>query len=255
MLKEKSRLEAKIAEIDEQIRKLPLGKFVCCHAKNCTKWYCSDGHKKKYIKKEERDLAGKLLYKKYLTFLLEELTHEKQAVESYLDQHKEEIPKSSQLMAESPEFQKLLKPFQNSIRKELEEWMNVPYEKNPFRPQDLKVKTPSGEYVRSKSEAFIYSCLMKYNIPFRYEFRLIVGDKVIYPDFTIRHPKTGEYFYFEHCGRMDKPKYAYDSFDRLGIYYKIGVIPGINLITTYENEANPLSMELVEKIIQYYFCD
>ena len=255
MLKEKNRLEAKIAEIDEEIRKLPPGKFVCCHGKNCTKWYWSDGHKKRYIKKEEQYLAGKLLYKKYLTFLLEELTNEKQAVESYLDLHVEEIPKSSQLMAESPEFQKLLEPFHKPMNKELEEWMNAPYEKNPYRPQDLIVKTPSGEYVCSKSEAFIYACLMKYHIPFRYECKLIAGNKVMYPDFTIRHPKTGQYFYFEHCGLMDKAQYAYDSFDRLGTYYKIGVIPGINLILTYENEENPLSMELVEKIIQYYFCD
>ena len=96
-------------------------------------------------------------------------------------------------------------------------------------------------------------CLVKYKIPFRYECALVIDGKIIYPDFVIRHPRTGEYFYWEHFGRMHKPDYAQDSFDKLKKYYKKGLVPGINLITTYESENHPLSMEMVEKIIEYYF--
>lgn len=90
-------------------------------------------------------------------------------------------------------------------------------------------------------------------IPFRYECSLQLGDVTIFPDFTIRHPKTGEIYYWEHFGLMDNPTYCKNSISKLQLYASQGIVPSIQLITTYETKENPLSAELVGKIIQHYY--
>ena len=131
------------------------------------KWFRSDGHKKEYIKKQDRKLAEALAKKKYLTLQLEETLHEKRAIQIYLDHHIEEIPKSIQLISQSPEYTKLLESYIKIEHEEWEKWMNQSYEKNPFFPEQLNQKTSTGECVRSKSEAIIYSYLKTNKIPFR----------------------------------------------------------------------------------------
>ena len=95
--------------------------------------------------------------------------------------------------------------------------------------------------------------LYQNQIPFRYECALTLGNTLLHPDFTIRHPATGEYYYWEHFGLMDQPVYASNAFSKLRLYAENGILPGIHLITTYETLEHPLSMEMVEKIIKYYF--
>ena len=119
MLQEAQRLEKEIQETQNLIDQLPEGKFICCQGKNCYKWYRSDGHMKTYIKKENRDLAEDLLYKKYLQALIEDLSHEKEAIELYLHHH-QDISKEDQLMACSPEYSKLLSRYFKSENKELD---------------------------------------------------------------------------------------------------------------------------------------
>lgn len=63
-------------------------------------------------------------------------------------------------------------------------------------PENLKNKIGKNEFVRSKSEAIIGKVLRMNYIPFRYECPIILNGVTIYPDFTIRHPKTGETYYF-----------------------------------------------------------
>lgn len=91
------------------------------------------------------------------------------------------------------------------------------------------------------------------HIPFRYECALSLGETTIFPDFTILHPKTGDIYYWEHFGRMDEPSYYKNVAPKLQLYISHGIIPSINLITTYETQNNPLSSEIIDKIIHYYF--
>jgi len=91
-------------------------------------------------------------------------------------------------------------------------------------------------------------------IPFRYECMLHLGENAIFPDFTIRHPKNGEIFYWEHFGLMDNPSYSSKAFSKLQLYSTYKIIPSIQLITTYETKEHPLTMETVEKIVKDYFC-
>lgn len=94
-------------------------------------------------------------------------------------------------------------PFFTPLSKELLDWAKNPYTTNPKFPEQLIHKSPSGNLLRSKSEALIDAFLYKNKIPFRYECMLQLDDITLYPDFTIRHPTNGKTFYWEHFGLMD----------------------------------------------------
>ena len=250
---EHQRLDEKINSLKSQIKNFPNGKLICARNGKHYKWYQSDLHNKTYIPKKNRQLAEKLAAKKYSLLLLEELENEKTAIEFYLRHHHKKTGETEKLLISSPEYRKLLEPHFKPLSQELTEWTKELHETNPLHPEQLIHKGVSGKYLRSKSEVMIDMFLYTNKIPYRYEAPLILGGTTIYPDFTIRHPKTGEYIYFEHFGKMDDPKYARKAFKKLEVYQEHGIIPGKNLIMTFETEQNPLSVAMVEKIIEYYF--
>lgn len=253
MLQESKRLEAKIRDIERQIQLLPEGKLICAQYGNNSKWFHSDGHKKQYIKKKDKQLAEQLAYKKYLTSLLEDLSNEHRAISFYLRHHQKEIPKSQQLLETSQEYKKLISSYFIPMKEELYQWTQELYEKNPYHPERANQRTSAGVYVRSKSEVLIATYLHMNQIPFRYECALSLGGMTYYPDFTIRHPKTGEVYYWEHFGMMDSPDYVKKTCEKIHTYTIHGIVPSIRLITTYETQECPLSTEMIEREIAYYF--
>ena len=253
MLAEHKRLENEISSLQSQLKSFPDGKLICVHNGTHYKWFHSDGHTQTYIPKKNREFAEQLAIKKYLSVSLEDLEHEKTAIEFYLRHHQEYPDPAKQLLDNTSGFKELLTPYFKPISQELLEWMNSPFEKNNQYPELLIHKTISGNYVRSKSEVLIDMSLHMHNIPFRYECALYLNGTTFYPDFTIRHPDTGEYYYWEHFGLMDDESYIQKTCSKLCTYSSNGIIPSIHLITTYETKENPLSLEMIEKTIEYYF--
>lgn len=253
ILKERQRLQKQIDSLQTKLSGFPSGKLICSQTGNRCKWYQSDGHTKVYIPKEEKQLAEQLAAKKYLSLLLEDLSHEKKAIDFYLNHHFPDSGRSEHLLTNIPGYKELLSPFFLPKSQELSDWMTSPYEHNTNYSEQLILKTLSGNLVRSKSEVIIDMALYTNQIPFRYECALHLGDTTLFPDFTIRHPESGELYYWEHFGRMDDPLYYKNVFSKLQLYTSHGIIPSINLITTYETKENPLSSEVIEKIIEHYF--
>ena len=251
MITEQKRLEKELESIQNKICEFPNGKLICVHNGNYVKWHQSDGHKITYIPKKNRELAEQLAMKKYLCLKEDELIKKQDAIQTYLKQCESEN-KATELY-ELPEYAELLLPFGCPKSQELKEWMETPYTKNPICPEQLVHKTSSGIMVRSKSEAIITMLLHMYQIPFRYECALQLGESTVFPDFTIRHPVTGEFYYWEHFGMMDKREYNEKVGEKLDLYIRNGIIPTINLITTYETSDNHLSSKIVKEIINHYF--
>lgn len=239
--------------LQKALKDYPEGTLTCSHYGNWRKWYQSDGHNRVYIPKSNRQLAEQLAAKKYLSYALSDLSQEKKALDAYLKYHHSDTPKADQLLLQNPGYQELLSSFFKPFSKELHDWTTSPYEKNPKHPEHLTHKTSSGEFVRSKSEAMISHFLYTNRIPFRYECALNLDTTTLYPDFTIRHPSTGEFYYWEHFGLMDDPSYCKTVSSKIYFYSINGIIPMIHLITTYETQNNPLSIETIEKTIEHYF--
>ncbi len=253
MKQESTRLEAEINELQKRLATMPQGKLICARNGNQYKWYRSDGHQKIYIPKKNRKFAEQLATKKYLSVLLEDLLHEKSAIDSYLRHHHSDFGKAEKMLTEESEYQKLLSPIFTITSEELDEWSHMDYETNTKYPEQLIHRGASGIKLRSKSESIIDIQLYTNGIPFRYECALHLGDMTFYPDFTIRHPRTGKIYYWEHFGMMDKPAYVETAAGKIQQYMLHGIIPSVQLITTYETKDNPLGFDKVKRIIEEYF--
>lgn len=254
MLAEQSRLNQELSSIESQLSTLPEGKLICSQSSpSYYKWYQSDGHQKTYIPKKNIELARKLAIKKYLSARKEDITQELCAIDFYLRHHNNQLGHANELLTEHPEYSKLLSPFFTPLSPELSQWANAPYQMNPNHPEHLIHQGAFKHPVRSKSEAIIDLLLYTNQIPYRYECALQLGDWLIYPDFTIRHPLSGETYYWEHFGLMDDPHYCKNAYLKLQQYSAHEIYPSIQLITTFETKQNPLSIELVSNVIKHYF--
>ncbi len=250
---ESLRLQKEIHELQEKLDRFPAGKLVCAWGGGGYRWYNSDGHNKVYIPRKNRALAERLAVKKYYTLRKLGLEKEKRALDFYLRHHSDDPDEAVQKLWAHPAYRELMQPYFLPLEEELKEWTQMPYERNPNYAEGLIHKTASGDLVRSKSEAMIAYFLYTHQIPFRYECALHLGEITIYPDFTIRHPKTGQWYYWEHFGRMDDPVYTKNVGAKLQQYISDGIIPTIQLITTYETRETPLDTEKIENVIRQYF--
>ena len=250
---ENIRLEQDIKSIESTLKSLPDGKLICAKCGKYIKWYQSNGHHSTYLPKEERNLAEQLAYKKYLSLKLEELKQEKSAISFYLRHHSTKESPSAQLLSSESHFSELLASHFTPQSHELANWMAASYDKNTLFPDQCIHKTVNNIFVRSKSEATIAMLLHTHQIPFRYEAALTLNETTLYPDFTIRHPISGKYYYWEHFGMMDVKEYSQNTFSKLNLYSANGILPSIQLITTYETKEHPLNYDIVENLIHFYF--
>lgn len=240
-------LKKQIADIDKNLKGLPEGDFICTQSGKYSKWYCN----KKYLPKSEEALAQKLAYRKYLNICRTELEDELKISQRYVKTLSQN--KSEKMLLNSKEMRRLTSTFFTPRNSKFDEWMHMPYDKNPAYPEKLVHKSISGNCLRSKSEALIDMLLFKAKIPYRYECQLIVGKNIYYPDFTIVHPVTGELYYWEHFGQMDNPEYCKKACAKIQEYSMNGIIPSVNLIMTFETKDNPLTSDVIDKIITHYF--
>lgn len=253
MLKESRRLEKQIEELNTQMKELREGKLICVKNGKYVQYYNSDGHVKTYIPKKNRQLAEELAVRKYLSAQLEDLQKEKRAVDSYLKYHPKGEGKAENLLTKESGYRELIAPYFKAESKQLQEWMQEPFKNNTEYSEKLIFKTMSGHTVRSKSEVMIDTLLYINKIPFRYECELKVGKKLYYPDFTIKHPRSGKIYYWEHFGRMDDENYIKKTYLKLQNYAMHEIIPSVNLIMTFENQEHPLTEETIAWKIERYF--
>lgn len=258
LLKEKKRLEKLLCEAPE-------GKLVYSTSRSkgrsYYKWFVSlvrAGKKVQvYIPSSNRKFAAALARKYFYQKKLDDVLCELRALDSYLGKHRgaadlERLVSTPALGSLLTEEELELVP---DLPEELVKWAKADYEHNPKHPERLTVKTPDGNFVRSKSEAMIYTLLLGYKFPFRYECRLDVGGYVFYPDFTIRHPVTGEVIYWEHVGMLDDPVKAAKFIFKLRIYIRNGIYPDHNLILTFESGGHPLDFSIVQdKFKEFFSC-
>ena len=94
-------------------------------------------------------------------------------------------------------------------------------------------------------------CLNKYGIPFRYECELTLGNRVIYPDFTLRHPKTGKTLYWEHFGLMGIREYEDNAKGKMMKYLDAGYYPNQKFFATYEDGENELDGKTINNILKF----
>lgn len=244
-----------INEIQEQLKSLPDGAFTCQRNGDRFKWRVTKGKQQMYIPKSEQHIAEQYAYKKYLTCRLGRLKNEEKAIQAYLKIHDRYVNTKDDSLLAHPEYQRLLSQFFINTKQNMMKWMNASYIKNPFFKENLIHDTAGGEKMRSKSEQMIEAALRQYNLPYRYEEELALGDAVYYPDYKIIHPRTGKIVIWENIGMSDSPDYMFRLINKLQHYFQYGYYPTINLILTFDTKENPLTTDRIERIIEMYFDD
>ena len=214
-----------------------------------------DKWKRKYIRKRDIGIVAALAQKNYYSsvkpLVQKQLKELKQFVNKYPKENLEEIYE-----ALSVERKRFVKPLQVSVKQKIIQWEAEVYEKNTKYSENLKFETDQGELVRSKSEVIIANLLYQNqnHILYKYERPLemtIEGrSKIVYPDFTILSKRTGKIIYWEHAGRMDAPYYVNDFVKKMNTYVTNGLLPGKDVILTYETQNNPLEISAVKRMIK-----
>ena len=126
----------------------------------------------------------------------------------------------------------------------------VRYKDSNPRPKPEYAPTLGGTSFRSKSELNIAQLLTELGFEFVYETEFEIMDGVNeYPDFTVWVPEIGRSFILEHFGRLDKKDYKSDAGWKINHYIESGLIPGRDIIFTYETDKIPLDIELVKSQI------
>ena len=251
----------RIRDIDRELEKiriemsmLPTGTLWITRNGNSFKYFRKQRDcPPEYIRKGDLYLARDLAFKKYLELKELDLASERDAL-IFIDQNY--ISKSNRAekyLFDNKGAARLLHERFPIADAPLAVWAARPGACDAPYQEERIIECNSGHFVRNKSEGLIDNTLFEHRIPFRYEDPLILGHKIIYPDFTIRHPKTGEYIYWEHFGRVDIPNYRKRWLNALRDYAVFGYYPFQNLITTIETDDMPLDAGQVGIMMEYFF--
>lgn len=253
MQQERHRLDSELQKLQSELNQYPLGHLTYNANGSYTKWYHTINNVKKYIPATNLETAIQLALKKYHQARIDDLQRKLKGIDFYLQTNDSKLDKAPALLQPDNRYSKLLLPEIRPISAELAQWAAAPYPKSNKFPEQLRFPLDTGLVVRSKSETIIAMKLSEYSIPFRYEAPLSLGPFTIHPDFTIRHPATGETYYWEHAGKMDDPYYVTNFKDRIERYVKHNIFPGDRLILTYEIQDQPLTPAQVVGQITLHF--
>lgn len=114
---------------------------------------------------------------------------------------------------------------------------------NIYRPEELKIETKDGTYVRSKSEALIYNALFDMGLTFVYEMPIRIGSRTYWSDFVILSEQDYETeIIIEHQGLMNSEGYRVRFMEKLHGYWRAGYVLGVNLFLTFDNPDGGLDL-------------
>lgn len=252
-------LQLERAELLRIRKKLPKGKIAIYRDGNVVRWYRttidSNGKKhREYLPKKNQRLATQLAKARVIEAKIEDCEQEIDAVESYLSRHRATISRADELLSENSDLKILVDEYDEREPDENSLWMNAKYEKLEWRENEKIYKAVTGEFMRSKNEMSVANLLAECEVAFRYEAKFVCSNgKVMYPDFIIRHPRTGRIFIWEIFGMMDNEEYRYKNLKKITDYGMSGFLVTDNLIITIEEDGKPFDSEYIMSIIRNTF--
>lgn len=250
-------LEGYLAEINRQLEGVPSGSLRLVNRKSRVEYYhylkgATDdpnrvGH---YLRKNQLELISSLAQKDYLNKV--KMIVSKQILSlNHLSVDISNDP-IEHCYSDLPEGRRtFVTPIVVDKKNYIDSWVHQDYKHGEFDQYAQTFRTEAGERVRSKSEIIIAERLAKYNVPYLYEKPLVLSYYgTIRPDFTILNPRTLKELYWEHMGMMDDEIYVNKNLPRLNAYIKNGIIPGRNLILTFESNKAPLEIQIIDTYIK-----
>lgn len=259
LIERKNELETIIARANKYIDDAPDGRLEILTQNGRYRYYLcgkTAGHKiapRNYIPKSKEKIAALIAQRDYAKKMLNYAVNEKSKIEALLKVYS---PKTAQEMMENlhPGRRAIVEPILISDDEYARKWEASFSEEvyvNSF-PVQSEIYTENNEHVRSKSEKIIADKLLLMGIPYKYEQALVFKEKIIFPDFTVLNKRSREIIYWEHLGMMDCEAYIVKNFEKISLYEHNGIILGKNLILTHETKSHPLSVRVLDAIINTF---
>lgn len=207
----------------------------------------------KYISLSNTKLISQLANKNYAERFLKKANEELGDINVFLK--KKSFGKAEEVYTEINQFRKpYVSPILMTDDEYLGLWQKKSYSTNPYRAENKIYETDRHEFVRSKSEMDIANLLDQMGIPYRYEAELILPNGgVRYPDFTLLNVKTRQIVFYEHFGLLDDSGYRRENLQKINEYIQNGIIPGKNLIFTFEAQGSPLNLKNIRRMLSAFF--
>lgn len=119
-------------------------------------------------------------------------------------------------------------------------------------PREIKRPNPyNGNIFRSKSERELAELLDEIGIDYKYEPLLTLNDIDMYPDFVCFIPEIGIGFIIEHFGMIDNANYAETTIRKFRVFTSLGLIPGVDILFTYEKTDVPPTADYFRNSINF----
>lgn len=246
-------LENFIAQKQDALSRAPDGQLNTHKPKKGSfspEYYHILGKKRTYITKSQGELAQALAQKEYDQKQLQEAERLAKLLGRFTS---ETLTFHDNFGALRPERRELVEPDFLPDETVRELWQGIKYESLGFSPNYPEYYTADNLRVRSIAERKIGTRLFERDILFLYEFPFHMKDGgIVYPDFTCLNLRTRELYLWEHLGRLDEVKYLQNNIRKLERYRASGYHLGINLVTSIDTSANPLTTDEIDRIIDNY---
>ena len=241
--------------INDQLTKCPEGRIRILAKNNMSFYYhVKDRHdiNGKLISNSDITLISLLIQKSYLEKLQKTSDNELKNLSAAL-KHLSYDPVESVYDSFSPSRKAYIDPLIHTDDQFRDAWLNRSFLPKGFEEGTPYYLTDKGERVRSKSEQIIANRLYAADIPYIYEYPLMIDNMTIHPDFTILRMSDRKTLYYEHLGKMDDPNYSRKAVVRINRYILNGVQPGNNLFLSFETSNQPLDVRILDKMIEKFF--
>ena len=203
-----------------------------------------------YIKAANRELAFKIAQRDYDSRILEFAEAETKEIRRLIRQLNEGNYEEY-FASLSDGRRQLVTPVSLPDADFVEQWKNVEWDVMPVGKEYGDLTTNSGTRVRSKVELVIAETLERFNVPYRYEYPLVLkGIGQVRPDFICLNLRKRKEIVWEHFGMMDNPEYAQKNVKKIEEYEMSGYHPNDNFIMTFETSVQTLSTSLIREKVK-----
>lgn len=242
--------------LSTSIKNGPKGALVVSSRKSRSEYYQRKEGKCTYISNKNQELIKSLAQMDYQRKTIQTCKNEIKFLTKLIHKYKAKgsrgINTSNTYFTQSKKRQNLTTPVTYSNKMYIENWEQKEYQPKRLYKDQVTYQTQKGEIVRSKSELIIANILKENNIPYHYEYPFETPQGTFHPDFLCLNVRTRQEFYWEHFGMMDDPEYLKTTLQKLNTLSENNLIPGKNLITTFEASDTPISASYVQKLIDEF---
>ena len=248
-----SEMKKKYGSLSDEIGALPDSSLHIL--KRGDKEYYSERFPKKGNRKKERRYGisndyGKiraLVRKKYIENALKSLATDIKLLSDVTGKYRsiDEASVMKKFVADHPD----LADYIYKDAGDLDEWAANYERQEDFYEEGKTSVAGDRTAMRSRGEIVIAEKLRQYGIPFRYEATTGIPDLPYVPDFTVKRPRDGKLFYWEHFGDVNDEKYMKRNGRKLERYEEYGIVPWDNLIITYDFQDGGVNVPLIDGMI------